>query len=252
MQLKQLTATLNEFLRVDQIKDYCPNGLQVENRHQNIQKIALAVTASQEAIEQAAKMGANALIVHHGYFWKNEDPVLTNMKFERIRSLIQHDIALLAYHLPLDVHPWVGNNVELAKVLDISMTNTYKPDGQLPLLALGELKNPQKLKDFAGFCAQKLGRVPTIIEAGDHLVRKVAWCTGAAQDFILDAKLCGADLYLSGEISERTYYQAKELGIHYLACGHHATERYGIQALGTWIQHEFKIPAEFIDADNPV
>ena len=233
-------------------KDYCPNGLQVESRNQKIEQVALAVTASLEAIEKAAQVGAKVLVVHHGYFWKNESPALVGMKYKRIQALMKHDIALLVYHLPLDIHPMVGNNAELGKLLGIQMTDTFKPDGKLPLLALGELAKPMQLAEFAALCAQKFQREPLVIAGGGQPIRKLAWCTGGAQDFITDAKLCGADVYLSGEVSERTYYQAKEMGIHYLACGHHATERGGIQALGKWIESELKLPTVFIESDNPV
>lgn len=252
MHLENLIARVNDFLNIHQINDYCPNGLQVQSHDQEVRKIALAVTASLEAIEQAKNIGANVLIAHHGWFWKNEPAQLTGMRYQRIRSLLEYDIALMAYHLPLDIHPVVGNNIQLAKVLDLVLTDYIKPDGKLPLLVLGHLKTLQSLSDFARLCQDKLGRLPLSVAGGDHPVYKIAWCTGAAQDFIEEAKRYGADLYLSGEISERTYYQAKELGIHYLACGHHATERYGIQALGAWLQENFGLPTQFIDADNPV
>lgn len=252
MQLQALAHRLNHLLKANEITDYCPNGLQVENHDQEITKIAVAVTASLEIIEAAAKIGAQALIVHHGYFWKNESQALVGMKYKRIKALMKHDIALLAYHLPLDVHPEIGNNAKLAEILEVTQTGTFKPDGKLPLVALGELNTPMRLEAFAKKCGIKLNQEPLAVSGGNHLIRKLAWCTGGAQDFIVEAKHSGADAYLSGEVSERTYYQAKELGIHYLSCGHHATERYGIKALGEWIEEEFKIPVQFIDAANPI
>ncbi len=252
MRLSDLTQKLNNYLSTEAIGDYAPNGLQVACSDKKIGKIALAVTASEEAIIEAAKIRADVLIVHHGYFWKGEDPVITGIKYQRIRTLITNDIGLLAYHLPLDVHPTLGNNIQLARVLGLELQDTFKPDGKLPLLAIGKYNKAISLQDFADHCAKVLQREPLIIAGGEHLIHTVAWCTGAAQDFITDAKLCGADVYLSGEVAERTYYQARELGIHYLACGHHATERYGIQALGQWIQSEFGIITTFIDSKNPI
>ncbi len=252
MKLQALARHLNHFLEIEKISDYAPNGLQVESSRSEVHKIACAVTASLDVIAAAAEMGADALITHHGYFWKNENPLLTDMKYQRIRALIKQDIALLAYHLPLDIHPLIGNNIKLGEVLGLKMTGIFKPDGKLPLLALGELEGIDSPQIFAARCAKVLHRAPLLIEGGCHPIRKIAWCTGAAQDFIVNAKECGADAYISGEISERTFYQAKELGIHYLACGHHATERYGIQALGQWIQAQYQLSVEFVEVENPV
>lgn len=252
MKLQVLTANIDEFLGCAGVADFAPNGLQVESDRVDIHKVACAVTASLEVVNQAAELGVDALIVHHGYFWKNENPVLTSMKYKRIRALIENNIALLAYHLPLDIHPQVGNNARLASILGVTITSTLKPDGKLPLLALGELSLPQDLYRFAAHCAQVFDQAPIVVEGGNQPIRKLAWCTGGAQDFIVEAKTAGADAYLSGEISERTFYQAKELGIHYLACGHHATERYGIQALGQWLQETHGISTVFINDQNPI
>jgi len=252
MLLTDLCTYLDDLLDSSQIEDYCPNGLQVARQKQEVKKIALAVTASLEVIQRAAEAGADVLIVHHGYFWKNESPNLVSMKYQRIQALLQRDIALLAYHLPLDVHSQLGNNVQLAKVLGLKMTGVIKPTGSLPLVAVGELEKPYSLVDLGLECAKRLGREPILLSGGDHPIQTIAWCTGAAQDFIEEAKAAGVDAYLSGEVSERTFYQAKELGIHYLACGHHATERYGIQALGEFLREQFGVEVTFFDVANPI
>lgn len=251
MDVKTLAGHLADYLQVDAFADYCPNGLQLENSGK-VGRVATAVTASLETIEKTRDAGANVLIVHHGYFWKNESPLLVGMKYQRIKALMDYDIALLAYHLPLDVHPECGNNGELAKVLGLKVTGTIKPDGKVPLLMTGELSEPSALSQFVQHCTHKLGQAPLVIEAGSHPIKRLAWCTGAGQDFIEAAKSSGADAYLSGEVSERTYHQAKELGIHYFACGHTATERFGIQALGRWVHQQFRLPVEFIDSKNCV
>ena len=251
MDLQEIVEMLDIFLKVRDIADYCPNGLQVANSGK-VAKICTAVTASLEAIEAAAACGANVLLVHHGYFWKGEAYPLLDMKYQRIAALIKHDIALLAYHLPLDIHPQLGNNAEIGRRLGVEITEFGRPDGRLPLLALGELTEPHSLQQLSQQCEKIFSRQPLTLAGGAHSIKRLAWCSGGAQDYILEAKKMGADAYLSGEVSERTYYQARELGIHYLACGHHATERFGIQALGEWLHQQTKLPVIFLDSANPL
>ncbi len=249
--LLEIVAELDRFLKVAEIQDYAPNGLQVQNTGR-VSKICTAVTASLEAIEAAAALGANLLVVHHGYFWKGEPAPLVDMKYQRIAALLKHDMALLAYHLPLDVHPELGNNAEIGRRLGLQASEFGRPDGRIPLIALSEFAQAQHLTQLEQQCLAVFQRPPLVIAGGDHPIKRLAWCSGGAQDYILEAKKMGADAYISGEISERTYYQARELGIHYLACGHHATERFGIQALGEWLKQRFDLPLEFIDSANPV
>jgi dinuclear metal center YbgI/SA1388 family protein len=254
MDFNILVNTLNQHLDITSIMDYCPNGVQVSRQGVEVTCVAIAVTASLEAIHEAARRGAQVLIVHHGYFWKGEAAPLVGMKYERIRALMQHNIALLGYHLPLDLHPQCGNNVELARILQLKFGGVVKPEGanSLPLLAWGEMPTALSLDAFAAHCTKALGRTPLVLSGGDHPIRRVAFCTGAAQQFLPDAKALGADVYISGEVSERTYYEARELGIHYLGCGHHATERFGIQALGCFIAEQFQVSVEWIESENPV
>ena len=248
MQLQQLCDFCHDFLKVDEFNDYCPNGLQVEANPQ-VEHIVCGVTASQALIEAAIEAGADTLLVHHGYFWKGEAQPITGMKGKRIATLLRHNINLLAYHLPLDVHPEVGNNVELARVMGWQLDGN---GGEQGLLFEGRVSEPQSLDEFAGSIDSKLGATPLVIEAGDHAIERIAWCTGAAQGFIEAAAAAGVDAFVSGEISEPTFHTARELGIHYLAAGHHATERFGVQALARVIAERFPVTQQFIDIPNPV
>ncbi|USH03363.1 Nif3-like dinuclear metal center hexameric protein [Grimontia kaedaensis] len=248
----QLESLLNDFLKPFAIKDYCPNGMQVEGNAE-VKKIVTGVTASQALIDTAIEQGADALLVHHGYFWRGESEPLKGMKFKRIKALIENGINLYAYHLPLDVHPEVGNNAQLAKLLGIEQRGGLE-DGNLNSVAVwGELPNALSAKEFSELLGMKLNREPLHIESGvAKSIKTVGWCTGGGQDFIDLAASKGMDAFVSGEISERTTYSARELGIHYFSAGHHATERYGVKALGEWLANEHGFEVSFIDIDNPV
>ncbi len=248
MQLKQLCDFCDEYLKVDEFNDYCPNGLQVEANPQ-VENIACGVTASQALIEAAIKAGADTILVHHGYFWKGEAPALTGVKGRRIGSLMRNNINLLAYHLPLDAHPEVGNNVQLAAIMDWSVAARF---GEQDLVLEGSPSQPQSLQELSRDIETRLDTSVLAIAAGDHPVTRLAWCSGAAQGFIEAAAARGVDAFVSGEVSEPTFHLARELGIHYVAAGHHATERYGVQALGAEIANRFGISQQFIDIPNPV
>ncbi len=245
-----LLHDIEQFLNVSAISDYCPNGLQVEGKTQ-IQRIVSGVTASQALIDAAIELQADAVLVHHGYFWKGEDQAIVGMKQRRIKALLTHDINLLAYHLPLDVHPEVGNNVQLAQRLGITVTGPLEPDNPRNVGLIGELQAPLSASEFAARIAQALDRAPLVI---DHQqpIQRVAWCTGAAQGYIEQAINAGADAFITGEVSERTFHEAQENGISFFAAGHHATERYGVQALGDWLAARFNIEHHYIDCPNPV
>lgn len=251
IKLIELQHYLDNYLDSQSIQDYCPNGLQVQGRN-DIKKIVSGVTACQALIDAAVKAKADAILVHHGYFWKGESQQITGMKYQRIHSLIQNDMSLFAYHLPLDIHTTVGNNIQLAKVLDFKVVEQIDVNDTPGLLCSGELVTEVALEDLLNHIENKLQRKPLAIKANDIPIQTIAWCTGGAQDFIFDAATLGVDAYISGEISERTTHVARELGIHYIAAGHHATERYGIQALGEHLKETFNIEHEFIDIDNPV
>ncbi len=248
MQLKQLCDFCDEYLKVDEFNDYCPNGLQVEANAQ-VTNIVCGVTASQALIEAAIAAGADTLIVHHGYFWKGEAQPLTGVKGRRIASLIRNNINLLAYHLPLDAHPEVGNNVQLAAIMDWSVEGRF---GEQDLVLEGRPPQAQSLQELTREIEHRLDSTTLAISAGDHAVSRLAWCTGAAQGFIEAAAERGVDAFVSGEVSEPTFHLAREMGIHYIAAGHHATERYGVQALGAEIAKRFGIGQQFIDIPNPV
>lgn len=247
----ELTVYLQTLLACDRYSDYAPNGLQIEGRA-TIKRICTAVTASQFIISRAAAMQADALLVHHGYFWRGEDPAMTGMKRRRIGQLMKEDISLYAYHLPLDCHPELGNNACLGQLLGVREITTHQGGKTPNLLWSGTLPEALTAGELSAHIDQKLKREPLHVSGTEKPIKRVAWCSGAAQDFIEEAHQLGVDAYLSGEISERTFYQAHELEMHYFSCGHHATERYGIQALGQHLVERFDLQHQFIDSDNPV
>lgn len=248
--LKEVTAYLDELLDSHRFRDYAPNGLQVQGREE-IARVVGGVTASLELVEAAIAARADAILVHHGWFWKNEDPRIRGGKRRRLQRLLAADISLLAYHLPLDFHPLLGNNVQLARVLDIEITQLPAGTGDEPPVVCGRLREPMSAEAFARHLAARLGRAPLHVSGHAGSIATVAWCTGAAQDYIDTAARLGVDAYISGEISERTTHVAREEGIHYYAAGHHATERYGVAALGDALASRFGIEFSFIDIDNP-
>jgi dinuclear metal center YbgI/SA1388 family protein len=245
-----LCQFFDETLQSSKISDYCPNGLQVEGVQQ-IKVVVSGVTASLALIEAAILLKADCLLVHHGYFWRGENPCIVGYKAARIKKLIQSNMNLFAFHLPLDVHPEWGNNVQLAKQLEFIVESTFAEQG---LACLGRAHNPalQTVGDLSRWVEKKLGRAPLVIGSPEQPLGRIAWCTGAAQNFLSDAIHVGASAYLSGEISEPTVHLARESGVAYLACGHHATERYGIQALGQAVAERFGVVHHFVDSPNPV
>jgi dinuclear metal center YbgI/SA1388 family protein len=248
MKIDVLNKYLNTLLQPELFSDYCPNGLQVEGK-QEINKIVTGVTASMALLQAALQANADAVLVHHGYFWRGEALPITGIKKRRIYFLLQHDINLFAYHLPLDMHAELGNNVMLAKQLGLAVTSWA---GEKNMLALAELSQPQTLKAFAANIEAKLNRKPQVIGDLNKPIKCIALCTGAAQGYIEQALEAGADVYISGEISEQTVHVARESGMSYISAGHHATERYGIQALGEHLAQKFGLQHQFIDIDNPV
>jgi dinuclear metal center YbgI/SA1388 family protein len=245
---QNLARHCDELLAADSIDDYCANGLQVAGERR-VRRLVSGVTASQALLEAAIDADADAILVHHGYFWRGEDPRLVGMKGRRIATLIRAGCSLLAYHLPLDVHPELGNNRRLAAVLELPDPRPAAADG---LVWSSRLRSPRPSDALAEDVGRRLGRAPLHIRAIDRPVGHVGWCTGAAQRFLSDAHTLGVDLFISGEVSEQTVHEARELGIDYLAAGHHATERYGVQALGEHLAARFGLEHRFIDIDNPV
>jgi len=249
--LKELELELKKVLRPEQFKDYCPNGLQVEGRKE-ISKLVTGVTACQELITAAAEAGADALLVHHGYFWRGEDQSISGIKKVRIEALLKHKLSLLAYHLPLDVHQEFGNNVQLGKVLGIEINGELGKQNNHPIGLTGTIDQGTDFETLKALIADKLDRQPLAIEGKSKTIKSVAWCTGAAQNYIELAVAAGADAYITGEVSEPTVHIARESGIHFFSAGHHATERYGVQAVGSYLASKFNLNHQFIDIDNPV
>ncbi|MCP5195604.1 MAG: Nif3-like dinuclear metal center hexameric protein [Gammaproteobacteria bacterium] len=252
VQLDELVNYTNRLLAVENFSDYCPNGLQVQGRPE-VQTLIGGVTACQALLEAAIARNADAVLVHHGYFWKGENPCIVGMKQRRLATLLRHDLNLIAYHLPLDAHPELGNNAQLARVLDLTVTGAAGGSGRMPgLVMLGAPAAPICGEAFAVYLASRLGRKPLHIAGSDAPIQRLAWCTGGAQSYIEMAFEQGVDAFLTGEVSEQTVHFARENGLHFFAAGHHATERYGVQALGAHLATHFGVQFSFVDVDNPV
>jgi dinuclear metal center YbgI/SA1388 family protein len=249
--LNKLVSYTDNLLDISDFGDYCPNGLQVEGRPE-VQRLISGVTASRRLIEVAIARQADALLVHHGYFWRGEDLKITGIKRERLRRLLISNTSLLAYHLPLDAHPELGNNIQLARLLDLNVVGKLNPDTPPAIGLYGSLNEPTTADALKRRMCAVLDREPIHIAGGPTTIQTVAWCTGAAQNFIEQAALLKLDAYISGEVSEQTVHVAREAGIHYFAAGHHATERYGPKALGEHLADQFSLQHEFVDIDNPV
>lgn len=249
MLTQQLVTYLNQELNSASIKDYCPNGLQVEGREETL-RIITGVTASQRLIDTAIKKQADLILVHHGYFWKGESEVITGMKRQRIAALLANNINLVAYHLPIDIHPVWGNNVQLGQLLEIENLQpleTLQPTG---IVYQGNIN--ARLEDFARQITAKLGRELFVCEGDpEKMIKTVCWCTGGGQSFIEQVAQSGADLFITGEVSEQTIHIAREMDIAFIAAGHHATERYGVKAIGEHLANEFELDVEFVDMHNP-
>jgi dinuclear metal center YbgI/SA1388 family protein len=243
----EISCYLSAYLEVDRFPDYGPNGLQVEGRAQ-IGRLVSGVTASLALIEAAVAAGAGAIVVHHGLFWRGQDGRITGWLKRRLAALLAADINLLAYHLPLDAHPEVGNNAQLGARLGLAVQSRF---GERDLGALGSPVNGWSLQALGALLQQRLGRVPTVVPGDGRPIRRLGWCTGGAQGFFEAAIAAGADAYLTGEISEPQAHIARETGVAFIACGHHATERYGAPALGEHLAQRFGLEHRFIEIDNP-
>ncbi|WP_432697970.1 Nif3-like dinuclear metal center hexameric protein [Marinobacterium sp. YM272] len=246
-----LVEYCDQVLQTDKFRDYCPNGLQVEGRPQ-VKRILTGVTACQALLDEAVAWEADLVLVHHGYFWKGEPGPVTGIKRKRLKTLLSADINLLAYHLPLDAHPEYGNNARLGRLLGIEIQSGLEPGNPLSVGNLGVLDKPLTLDEMAARIEKVLGRTPQTISGGQRPIHHIAWCTGSADRMVEQAQALGADAFLTGEISEPVVHFAREAGIHYIAAGHHATERYGVQALGEHLARHFGLEHRFVDIDNPV
>lgn len=247
---KELLKYLTSLLKPEKIHDYCPNGLQVEGKPL-ISNLVTGVTASEALIDAAVELNADAILVHHGYFWKGENPCITGMKRRRLKKLLSHDINLFAYHLPLDIHPELGNNAQLAKRLGINVEGGLETTKSDSVPMRGFFEQPISPIDLSNRIFKQLGREP-LHESGERsLIETVGWCTGGGQNYIDQAAEQGLDAYITGEVSEQTIHTAREMGIHFFAAGHHATERYGAKALGEHLTAELGLQVKFVDIDNP-
>ena len=246
----ELLKAFHDVLQPNNFKDYGPNGLQVEGR-ERISHIVSGVTASRALIDAAIEAKADAIFVHHGLFWRGQDGTVTGWMKQRLQRLLQSDINLIAYHLPLDAHPELGNNAQLAKLLGLDVVSRF---GDQNLGLLGQRNDGQAFKsaqDLAGAIAKVLGRTPTVVSEEAKPLQKIAWCSGGAQSYFEDAIAAGADAFITGEISEPQAHLARETGVVFLACGHHATERYGAPAVAGHVAQMLGLTHQFIDIDNP-
>ena len=246
----ELAKFLALTLEITRFRDYCPNGLQVAGSTL-IKTLVTGVTANLALLEAAVDLKADAVLVHHGYFWRGENACVVGIKQKRLKLLLAHDMNLFAYHLPLDAHPTLGNNAQLGKILELLTDARFGTD-DLGCLGTATDSTIRTAGDLARAVTAQLGRQPLLIGDPAQVIKKIAWCTGAAQNFMEDAIAAGADIYLSGEISEPVVHLAREAGVAYLACGHHATERYGVLALGQLLAQQFGIAHHFVDIDSPV
>ena len=249
LELTHLVSYLNTLLQASKIQDYCPNGLQVQGTA-TVQRLVAGVTASQQLLDAAIESDADAILVHHGYFWKSEPLCITGIRQQLLKKLLVNDISLLAYHLPLDLHPEYGNNVQLARQLAWPVEAAALVRGQPPLVRSAELGHAWTGDQMQQHLQVRLDREAMHIPA-DRPIKRIAWCTGAAQSSIGEAIALQADAYLTGEVSEATVHEARENNIHFFAAGHHATERYGVKALSEHLAQKFDLDCQFIDCDNP-
>lgn len=252
---QDITAWLDHLLKAAQFKDYCPNGLQVEGKT-HITRIVTGVTASEALLRAAIEHQADGVLVHHGWFWRGEDPRVRGPRRTRLKLALAHDLNVWGYHLPLDAHPELGNNAMLAAKLglgpDRRADGTPATFGQDNLVWSGTAPGIATLGELAARVATVLDRAPLCVGDPQAPVNRVAWCTGGAQGMLADAVEAGVDAYITGEASEQTTHLARETGVGFIGAGHHATERYGVQALGEALSHHFGIDVRFVDIDNPV
>lgn len=245
-----LLAAFDAELQPQNFKDYGPNGLQVEGRPQ-VRKLVSGVTASLALIEAAIAAQADAIFVHHGLFWRGQSGTVTGWMKQRLQRLLVHDVNLLAYHLPLDAHPTLGNNARLGALLGL------RPEGHFGAQDLGFVGVPEDGRPLAGAAAlgerlqQLLGRAVLQVGPQTGPITRVAWCSGGAQGYFEDAIAAGAQAFITGEISEPQAHLARECGVAFFACGHHATERYGAPAMAAHVAQQLGLAHEFIDIDNP-
>jgi len=241
-----LELRLNQLLEPGRFKDYGPNGLQVEGRAE-VRHLVCGVTASLALIDAAIAAGADAILVHHGLFWRGQDGRVTGWMKQRLAQLIRRDINLFAYHLPLDAHPTLGNNAQLGARLGWTADARFGEQD----LGFSAAIEPTDLPTLAARLRETLGREVTAVPGDGRTLKRVAWCSGGAQGYFEGAIAAGADVFITGEISEPQAHYARETGVAFVAAGHHATERYGVQGVGAQVAQDLGLSWQFIDVDNP-
>lgn len=242
----KLEKIINKYLQINLYKDHVPNGLQIEGTS-TIKKIITGVTASQDLLNKAVELKSDAIIVHHGFFWKNEPIQILNMKKKRIKTILCNNINLYSYHLPLDIHPIIGNNIQIGNIIDVKDINYI-----LPILPIGKLEKPIKPEKFKNELKKKFKKKPLYIGNNKKVIKKIAWCSGSGQNLLQKAAQFGADAFITGEVSEQVFHIAKEMDINFYSIGHHTTETYGIQALGNWLKKKYGFSVNFINIFNPI
>jgi dinuclear metal center YbgI/SA1388 family protein len=242
-----IEVALTSLMRPESFRDYGPNGLQIEGRAE-VRHLVSGVTASLAFIDAAVAAGADALLVHHGLFWRGQDGRLTGWLRDRVARLLAHDVNLFAYHLPLDAEPEFGNNAQFGLKLQLRADARF---GEQDLGFVGAAGPWLRAQDLAAGAATALARIPVFVPGDGRTLKRVAWCTGGAQGYFEAAIAAGADVFVTGEISEPQAHLARETGVAFIACGHHASERYGAPAVATHLAARFGLEHQFIDIDNP-
>ncbi len=248
MKSAEIIEYCNQYLNIQSYQDYCPNGLQVEGDNRKVKKIILGVSASLELFEKAQEEQADLILVHHGLFWKKDSPVIQGPLRKRVAYLLHHGIALAGYHLPLDFHPQVGNNVQLAQQFNAKLLENQNAEFEGVLAEI----QPCSIEKLGQFVESTLQRTPLVLPFGKTTVRTLGILTGAAQNYFVSAIQAKVDCFITGEVSENNFAMSQEYGVHFIAAGHYHTERYGIQALGKHLEKQFSIETQFLEIFNPI
>ncbi len=251
MTQSEIISYCNQLLDIAVHRDFCPNGMQVEGDGREVKKIAIGVSITLEFIEKAINANADLIITHHGFIWDKDPRVITGPFRNKIKLLLENGLAAASYHLPLDYHPELGNNVQLAKVLELSEIKTIPENADYAEAIIGKT-DKSTIDDFSSFLSRKLGRSPVVLPFGKKQISKVVIITGGAQNYFMTAIESEADCFVTGEASEKNYAMSQEFGVHFIGAGHYATEKYGILALGEHLADKFSIDFEYIEINNPI
>lgn len=251
MNQQEIIRYCNDFLCIENFRDYCPNGLQVEGDNREVKKIATGVSLSEELIDHAIKQNADMIICHHGLIWNNDNRVVQGPYRRKLQKLLLKGIAASAYHLPLDFHPVLGNNIQLAQKLGLKNIIGFSETPKYAEGVIGELP-PVTIEELGLIIEKTLGRKPTVLPFGASDISKVAIVTGGAQGQFEKAIQSGADCFITGEVSEKNYGMSQEYGVHFISAGHYATEKFGIQALGQHLTEQLNVMCQFTAFSNPI